>query len=61
MHDRSGGLLTGFAAWRYHMANRAVERCEIGADPCMVMAVTAIVLIAAAVVIVYMVILAKTA
>jgi uncharacterized membrane protein YidH (DUF202 family) len=61
MHDRFGGLLTGFAAWRYHMANRSVERCEIGADPCMVMAVTAIGLIAAAVVIVYMAILAKTA
>jgi uncharacterized membrane protein YidH (DUF202 family) len=56
-----GGLLTGFAAWRYHMVNRAVERDEIGADPRMVMAVTAIIPIAAAVVIVYMAILAKTA
>jgi succinate dehydrogenase hydrophobic anchor subunit len=43
------------------MVNRAVERDEIGADPRMVMAVTAIIPIAAAVVIVYMAILAKTA
>ena len=56
-----GGVLTAFAAWRYHVVNRAIERGEIGADPRMVMAITVIVLTAAAVVIVYMVILANTA
>jgi uncharacterized membrane protein YidH (DUF202 family) len=56
-----GGVLTAFAAWRYHVVNRAIERGEIEADPRMGMAITAIVLTASAVVIVYMVILAKTA
>jgi putative membrane protein len=51
-----GGVLTAFAAWRYRVVNRAIERGEIEADPGMVMAITAIILIAAAAVIVYMII-----
>jgi len=51
-----GAVLTAFAAWRYHVVNRAIERGEIEADPRMVMAVTAIMLIAAAAVIVYMIV-----
>src|SRR6266480_4540288 len=47
-----GAVLTAFAAWRYHVVNRAIERGEIEADPRMVMAVTVIILIAAAAVIV---------
>src|SRR5689334_4825159 len=50
-----GALLTLFAAWRYRVVNRAIERGEIEADPQMVIAVTVIVLGAAAAVIVYMV------
>jgi len=38
------------------VVNRAIERGEIEADPRMVMAVTAIILIAAAAVIVYMIV-----
>ena len=51
-----GAVLTAFAAWRYHVVNRAIERGEIEADPRMVMAVTVIILIAAAAVIVYMIV-----
>jgi uncharacterized membrane protein YidH (DUF202 family) len=51
-----GGILTAFAAWRYHVVNRAIERGEIEADPRMVMAITAIILTAAVAVIVYMII-----
>jgi inner membrane protein YidH len=47
-----GAVLTAFAAWRYHVVNRG----EIEADPRMVMAITAIILIAAAAVIVYMIV-----
>jgi len=50
-----GALLTLFAAWRYRIVNRAIERGEIAADPKMVIAVTVIVLGAAAAVIAYMV------
>jgi uncharacterized membrane protein YidH (DUF202 family) len=32
-----GGVLTVFAAWRYRVVNRAIERGEIEADPRMVM------------------------
>jgi len=51
----AGALITVFAAWRYHVINRAIRRGEIQADPQMVTAVTAIVLLAAVAVIVYMV------
>ena len=51
-----GGALTAFAAWRYRVVNRAIERGEIEADPRMVMAITAIILTAAVAVIVYMII-----
>jgi putative membrane protein len=51
-----GGILTAFAAWRYRVVNRAIERGEIEADPRMVMAITAIILTAAVGVIVYMII-----
>jgi len=51
-----GGVLTAFAAWRYRVVNRAIERGEIEADPHMVMAITAIILTAAVAVIVYMII-----
>jgi inner membrane protein YidH len=50
-----GALLTLFAACRYRVVNRAIERGEIAADPKMVIAVTVIVLGAAAAVIAYMV------
>jgi inner membrane protein YidH len=50
-----GALLTLFAAWRYRVVNRAIERGEIEADPQMVVAVTVIVLGAAAAVIAYMI------
>ena len=51
-----GGVLTAFAAWRYRVVNRAIERGEIEADPRMVMAITVIILTAAVAVIVYMII-----
>jgi len=51
-----GGVLTVFAAWRYRVVNRAIERGEIEADPRMVMAITAIILTAAVAVIVYVII-----
>ena len=51
-----GGVLTAFAAWRYRVINRAIERGKIEADPGMVMAITAIILIAVPAVIVYMII-----
>jgi putative membrane protein len=50
----AGALLTVFAAWRYHVINRTIRRGEIQADPQMVTAVTAIVVLAALAVIVYM-------
>jgi len=49
-----GGALTAFAAWRYRVVNRAIERGEIEADPRMVMAITAI-MTAAVAVIIYMI------
>jgi len=51
-----GGVLMAFAAWRYRVVNRVIERGEIEADPRMVMAITATVLTAAVAVIVYMII-----
>jgi uncharacterized membrane protein YidH (DUF202 family) len=51
-----GGVLTVFAAWRYRVVNRAIERGEIEADLRMVMAITVIILTAAVTVIVYMMI-----
>jgi putative membrane protein len=51
-----GAVLTAFAAWRYRVVNRAIERGEIEADSAMVVAVTAIILAAAVAVIVYMII-----
>jgi hypothetical protein len=56
MHDWPRRSDTAFAAWRYRVVNRAIERGEIEADPGMVMAITAIIPIAAAAVIVYMII-----
>ena len=54
-----GALLTGFAAWRFHVVNRAIERGEIKADPGLVFVVTAIVIGAAVAAIVYMALSAK--
>jgi len=51
----AGALITVFAAWRYHVVNRSIRRGEIQADPQMVGAITAIVLLSAGAVIVYMV------
>jgi putative membrane protein len=51
----AGALITAFAAWRYHVVNRSIRRGQIQADPQMVAAITAIVLLAAGAVIVYMV------
>ncbi len=51
-----GGVMTAFAAWRYRVVNRAIERGEIEADPRMVVAITTIILTAAVAVIVYMII-----
>jgi putative membrane protein len=50
----AGALITVFAAWRYHVINRTIRRGEIQADPQMVAAITAIVVLAAVAVIVYM-------
>jgi len=47
----AGALITLFAAWRYHVINRSIRRGEIQADPQMV---TAIVLLTAVAVIIYM-------
>ena len=52
----AGALITLFAAWRYHVVNRAIRRGEIQADAQLVTAVTAIVVLAALAVIVYMVV-----
>jgi putative membrane protein len=57
----AGGVLTAFAAWRYHVVHRSIQRGEIEADPTMVAAVTAIVLAAVVALIVYMVILSRSA
>jgi len=51
-----GALLTIFAAWRYHVINRAIKRGEIEADPQMVVAVSVFIFAAAVAVIIYMVI-----
>jgi len=51
-----GAVLTAFAAWRYRVVNRAIERGEIEADTGMVMAITAIILATAVAVIIYMII-----
>jgi putative membrane protein len=56
-----GALLTIFAAWRYHVVNRAIKRGEIEADPQMVVAVTVVILVAAIAVIAYMVISEESA
>jgi putative membrane protein len=56
-----GALLTIFAAWRYHVVNRAIRRGEIEADPQMVVAVTVVILVAAIAVIAYMIISAESA
>src|SRR5438477_587970 len=52
----AGAVITLFAAWRYHVINRAIRRGEIQADPQLVITVTAIVVFAALAVIVYMVV-----
>ena len=52
----AGAVITLFAAWRYHVINRATRRGEIQADPQLVITVTAIVVFAALAVIVYMVV-----
>ncbi len=57
----AGGVLTAFAAWRYHVVHRSIQRGEIEADPSMVAAVTAIILAAGVALIVYMVFLSRTA
>src|ERR1051326_7956130 len=56
-----GALLVAFAAWRFHVVNRAIERGEIKADPQMVYTVTAIMVGAAIAVIVYMALSAEAA
>jgi putative membrane protein len=56
----AGALITAFAAWRYHVINRAIRRGEVQADPQMVTAITVIVLLAAIAVIVYMVVSAAS-
>jgi inner membrane protein YidH len=56
----AGGLLTAFAAWRYHVVHRSIQRGEIEADPTMVAAVTAIVLAVTVAVIVYIIVLSRT-
>ena len=56
-----GALLTIFAAWRYRVVNQAIKRGEIEADLQMVIAVTVVILVAAAAVITYMAISAKSA
>jgi len=55
-----GALLTIFAAWRYHVVNRAIKHGEIEADPQMVVAVTVIILGAAVAVIAYMIMSAES-
>jgi putative membrane protein len=56
-----GALLTIFAAWRYHVVNRAIKRGEIEADPQMVVAVTVVILVAATAVIANMIISQESA
>jgi putative membrane protein len=56
-----GAVLTIFAAWRYHVVNRAIKRGEIEADPQMVVAVTVVILVAATAVIAYMIISEESA
>src|SRR5438876_1468199 len=43
-----GGVLTVFAAWRYRVVTRAIERGEVDAAPGMVIAIAAISLLSAA-------------
>jgi putative membrane protein len=56
-----GALLTIFAAWRYHVVNRAIKRGEIEADAQMVVAVTVIIFGAAVAVIAYMIVSEESA
>jgi putative membrane protein len=56
-----GALLTIFAAWRYHVVNRAIKRGELEADPRMVAAVTVAILVAATAVIAYKIISEESA
>lgn len=56
-----GAALTAFAAWRFHVVNRAIEQGEIKADPQLVFVITAIIVGAAIAVIVYMMLSAEAA
>jgi len=58
---KPGALVTIFAAWHYHVVNRAIQRGEIEADPQMVVAVTVVIVVAAAAVITYMIVSAESA
>ena len=56
-----GAALVAFAAWRFHVVNRAIERGEIKADVRMVFVLTAVMIAAAIAVIVYMAFSAEAA
>ena len=56
-----GALLVAFAAWRFHVVNRAIERGQIKADPGLIFVITLVMIGAAIAVIIYMALSAQTA
>lgn len=49
-----GALLPILAAWRYHVVNKAIERGEIKADRALVVGVTLVISLLAAVMVIYL-------
>jgi putative membrane protein len=56
-----GACLTIFAAWRYHVVNRAIEHGQIKADPRLVWIISIAISVLAIVIILYMVFAAAKA
>lgn len=50
-----GGLLTGLAAWRYHVVNRQIEEGKVTADRGLIVFVTILVAVLAGVMILTMI------
>ena len=54
-----GAILTGLAAWRYHVVNLAIERGQVKADRGLILLVTLLVIALAAAMCVYMLLTAE--
>jgi putative membrane protein len=53
-----GAVITGLAAWRYHVVNLAIERGQVKADRGLILLVTILVVVLAAAMSVYMLVTA---